>query len=311
MRQGYLHQQFEDIIIANSPVTREVWPCVMEADLDLKVSLAAIIAAQRTDTVRTVRVIEREKEMGETERFQVAMDYLDIFMDRDTIPDSTYLAIHYMVDSLATKEWQWLAAGTAISLDTLTWAKDLLLGLDLENAEDSAFFALHYLAVTLKEDTLSWMDMDSTQRALIAGIAEGGTLMRENAQTILALLSDTSVARWPEQIPEAPSFKLSEEEEEEETDNPESGGLKAELVKVYPNPFQNTFTVQYEFADDVHELRFEVFDLTGRRVKDLLVQQTRSGSQTLSLDGCKGLYLLRVSADNRMVRTEKLICLER
>jgi hypothetical protein len=82
MRQGYLDQQFQDIIIANSPVTRSVWPHVLDADVSLKASLAPIIGAQKTDTVRTVRVIERELEMAGTLRSRAISDLLHSYPAR-------------------------------------------------------------------------------------------------------------------------------------------------------------------------------------------------------------------------------------
>jgi hypothetical protein len=117
------------------------------------------------------------------------------------------------------------------------------------------------------------------------------------------------IARWPEQLPEEPSLKLSEEEEVvAEHVGP---GLKDEHVNVYPNPFQNAFTVQYSFPEEVRELRFEVFDLTGRKLLEEKVMNTTSDSRLLDLGHCRGLYLLRVTADGRRVRSEKLICIER
>jgi len=301
--------QFTTIIVHNSPVTRQVWEHVYP-----KIGWAGpypetIIGAQRTDTLRTLRVIEKEIEIAESERFQLVMQRLDAFVDKDGTPDSTYLMIHWLTDSISGKQWQMLAVGTAIGLDTLEWAKDILTAMDLDNAEDSAFFALHNLSITLRQDTLTWFDMDSTQKALIIGLADGATLMRGYAETVLALLGDTSIMRTPEEF-ELPSAKFDGEEEDEEMPSAPSITKGTERIKVYPNPFSNTFSVQYELLSEAKEVRFEVFDLTGR----LLLSETASGVQigtrVLNLGQCKGFYLLRVTADDRRVKSEKLVCIE-
>jgi hypothetical protein len=301
--------QFQDIIIANSPVTRSVWPHVMEADLDLKASLVPIIGAQKTDTVRTLRVIEKEIEIAESERFQLVMQRLDAFVDMDSIPDSTYLMIHWLTDSIIGKQWQMLAVGTAIGLDTLTWAKDILTAMDLDNAEDSAFFVIHNLSINLRQDTLTWFDMDSTQKALLIGLANGGSMMRGYAETVLALLGDTSIMRTPEEF-ELPSAKFGEEEEQEEVPYALPGIAKGTVrVEVYPNPFSNSFNLRYALADEVQEMRVEVFDLMGRSVKAIQAHKTREGQLTIELGECLGIYVLRMTADSRQVHQQKVVCL--
>lgn len=80
-------------------------------------------------------------------------------------------------------------------------------------------------------------------------------------------------------------------------------------VKVYPNPFSNEFTVSYTLSDTVSELKFEVFDLTGRLILNEYVNSTFTGTRTLTVGDCKGLYVLRMSADGQAIRSEKLICI--
>jgi hypothetical protein len=246
-------------------------------------------------------VIEREKKIAESERYHVVFDHLQSFLDLDSIPDSTYLMIHYLTDSIVGKQWKQMAVGTALSVDTLTLARTLLEELDLENREDTAFYNLHDLAITLKEDTLTWFEMDSTQQVLIEELASGETMMKNRAEAILAMLEDTSVVRTPEEF-ELPSERRGVEEENEP--------MSSEMVSVYPNPFSGNFTIQYKLREKANQIRFEVFDLTGRRIRDAQISGSEEGSQQLMFENCEGFYVLRVTADRRVIRTEKLIAVK-
>jgi hypothetical protein len=293
------------IVLENSPVTRSVWPYVADILDNVKEEYAdSIKAAQSTDAQRTLRVIEREKEIAETDRYHVITAHLQTFIDKDDVSDSTYAMIHYLTDSISGKQWKQLAVGTALSLDTLTWARTLLDSLDLLNAEDTAFYDLHNLAIILREDTLTWLDMDSTQRVLITGLAIGETMMKSYAEAVLALVDDTSLVRFPEEF-DIPSERRGEEETPSTTIVRES-----ERVKVYPNPFSNSFNVQYELVSEAKEVRFEVFDLTGRRLLSETASGVQTGTRVLNLGPCKGFYLLRVTADERTVSSQKLVCIE-
>jgi len=238
-------------------------------------------------------------------RSRAISDLLHSYVDRDSIPDSTHITIHWLADSLIGKEWRMLAVGTALSIDTLTWARSILDNIDLENGEDTAFYELHDLFITLREDTLTWFDMNSTQRSLITGIAEGSTLMRGYAETVLTLLGDTFLTRIPEHY-EPPSAKMGEEEED--TPTPPVRAVEERLI-VYPNPFTNSFHVDYLLNEEAQEIMVEVFDLVGRSVKTVQERNVRSGRLTVDLGECIGIYVLRVVADGRQVHQQKVVCL--
>lgn len=172
----------------------------------------------------------------------------------------------------------------------------------MRSAEDTAFYDLHDLAITLREDTLTWFDMDSTQKVLIDELAEGETMMKGYAEAVLALLDDTSLVRIPEEF-EIPSERRGIEE-------PETlWTASSEKVTVYPNPFSNNFELSYALGHEVRELQIEVFDLVGRNVKAMRFGKVQTGQISIGLDECLGLYVLRITADNRQIHQQKLICL--
>jgi len=260
---------------------------------------------QTTDTLRTLGLIDKGIAIAKTQRHRTIMDYLDGHLDRDSIIDSTYIAINYML-ALGDKEMHKLAIGSTISLDTLTWARTLLDTMAIDNEEDTAFYDWHDLALSLKEDTLTWFALDSTQLSLVQIIATDSTAMKGYAEAVLALLNDSSITRTPEPLPELPSERRGEEEMFEQV----ASDAIADVV-VFPNPFLNDFTIKYALNYEAKELRFEVFDMTGRRIRDALVNNTKQGTIMVDLSPCIGLYMLRVVADGEVVHSNKLICIER
>jgi hypothetical protein len=260
---------------------------------------------QATDTLRTLGLIDKGIAIAKTQRHRTIMDYLDGHLDRDSIMDSTYTAVHYML-GLGDKDFYKLAIGTTLSLDTLTWARTLLDTMEVDNAEDTAFFDWHDLALSLKEDTLTWFALDSTQLSLVQTIASDSTSMKGYAEAVLALRSDSSITRTPEALPELPSERRGQEDQNEQPQR----ATMADVV-VFPNPFLNDFTIQYSLNYEAVALSFEVFDMTGRRIRDALVSNTKQGTLTVDLSPCIGFYMLRVIADGEVVHSNKLICLER
>ena len=155
----------------------------------------SIRAAQGTDTIKTVMVIDGELAQAGTVSFKAIMDYIDAYSDRDDVPDSAYTAVRYML-TLDDKEFHKLAIGTAASLDTLEWSREQLDTLLLENREDSAFYAWQNL--TLRGDGKGWHQLSAGQLAVEQAMASGTTHMRGHTEAVLGLLSDSAIVRWPE-----------------------------------------------------------------------------------------------------------------
>ena len=204
--------------------------------------------------------------------------------------------------TIGDKQWNRVAVGVALKADTTGWARSILDSIPKETLDDTTFYDYYDLAIDLKKDTLTWFDVDSTQRALIDTIAAGISTVKYRAQAVQMLLDDTVFVRIPEQVPQSPSERRAHQE------NPEQELISKSEVTVYPNPFSNEFTVSYSLSDTVNELKFEVFDLTGRLVLSERTNSTFSGSRRLTVGDCKGLYILRISADGQAIRSEKLIC---
>ena len=78
------------------------------------------------------------------------------------------------------------------------------------------------------------------------------------------------------------------------------------LNQVYPNPFRTGATITYDLPRSV-DVRLEVFDLLGRRIRSMVDQHQQAGRYAVNLDGtglASGVYLFRLTADRHVqVRT--------
>ncbi len=243
----FAEAQFQDIIVKNSPVSRAVWPFLITASAKVKQAYRdTLIQAQATDTLRTTGLIEREIEIANTQRFRAIIDIAYTMVDSDTVAGSTHSLIHFLADTLPDKQWHMAAVGIALGADTLSWARSILDGVSLENADDSVFYNYYDLALGLAEDTLTWFSMDSSQIAYITEVATGESTLKHQAQAVQALVGDSSILRIPEQYQGTPSFRLAEGE-------PQLKVEEKSKVSVYPNPFKNQFNVIWELrAEEAH-----------------------------------------------------------
>ena len=121
-------------------------------------------------------------------------------------------------------------------------------------------------------------------------------------------LGDSTITRIPEQFAGAPSWRMSGDEEEVAEEDKD---MLSEDITVYPNPFSNRFTVNYTLTESARKILFEIFDIAGRSIIKEEVLETSGGTRVLDVGECNGLYFLKITVDGRVIRTEKLICMEK
>jgi hypothetical protein len=84
------------------------------------------------------------------------------------------------------------------------------------------------------------------------------------------------------------------------------------LAQNYPNPFNPETTIQYQLAQP-GLVRFLVYDVTGRLVRDLVNQQQDQGNFQVKIDAGKlssGVYFYQLQVDQRTVATRKMLLLK-
>ncbi len=83
-------------------------------------------------------------------------------------------------------------------------------------------------------------------------------------------------------------------------------------AKVYPNPVTGNFSVEFSLSQPA-ELNIAIADITGRVVKQLYNGMADAGSSVLSFDKAnlaKGVYVLAITADSKLIRNEKIVVVE-
>lgn len=77
---------------------------------------------------------------------------------------------------------------------------------------------------------------------------------------------------------------------------------KSDFFGIYPNPIENGETLKVNFMSGIlsDNLRFQLFDLSGRLIKSDILSKTNSSEAQISLKGVgTGTYLLQISYDTK------------
>jgi len=265
-----------------------------------------ITSAQLTDTLRTLTTINREMAIIYSDADRVINDIVYLYADTNDIIGM----VTFLNDSCADQRHKKQAISIALSADTINWSRDLLDSLILEDANDTAFYDYYDVAIKLAEDTLTWFGMDSTQKAIIIELSEQDYEVSLNAQAVLALIDDSIYNRIPEMIPDSSGKWDGEQPQPNQTTESEEEN-KVKQISLYPNPFSNSFNLQYSFEHEISVLKVEIYDIVGRIVKTQLIGKTQTGTLNIDLGQCLGLYYVRLIADNTIIHKDKMICLNR
>ena len=79
-------------------------------------------------------------------------------------------------------------------------------------------------------------------------------------------------------------------------------------MNAYPNPFTSAFQVELFPESELREVQIEVFDMYGRKLKEISRQNVIVLKETIDLQNySSGLLLLRVSENGKPVLLKKMI----
>lgn len=304
-RTSFSSQQKIDFIVPNCPVSSNVW-------IEVKKAFAGPVPEDITDAqvesaARTLTNINYDMLKTGTGMQTELSDILKIYVDSAIIMDEM---LYFLRDTVDTKESYKIAVGACLEIDSIWFARELLDALEPELADDidTVFYEYHNIAVSLAEEEKTWFEMSEPQLEQVLEIAQTDYEEAIYAQAVLSLIFDSVYVRNPENLPEGFG---KWDEEEEPTVEQQQDEVELKSFSVYPNPFYNSFNLTYAFDKDVNELKFEVYDVTGRTVIIQTLNNTAGGTTVINTGSCLGVYLLRVTADEHQVYYNKMICLER
>ena len=80
------------------------------------------------------------------------------------------------------------------------------------------------------------------------------------------------------------------------------------VLQNYPNPFKNTTQIIYNVLNASAQAFINVYDITGREIKSVYIAEKGKSKITLDCTDLKsGVYFYRLSVDNMIVDTKKMI----
>ena len=82
------------------------------------------------------------------------------------------------------------------------------------------------------------------------------------------------------------------------------------LISIYPNPAFDELTLQFDSRRYKEEMTMELFDITGKVVNSILIENNQIGIVNIPIDHLlDGLYLMRLKnkIDNQIIHTDKII----
>lgn len=89
------------------------------------------------------------------------------------------------------------------------------------------------------------------------------------------------------------------------------------LAQNYPNPFNLTTTIQYSIPHDKENVKIEIYDITGKKIKTLVDQEQNSGNYSIHWDGkndhnvlvSSGVYIYQLKAGS-FTNSKRMILLK-
>lgn len=207
--------------------------------------------------------------------------------------DSLEALIPLYRDSLSGLGFERELISSAVGLDSLSLAKQVLDSLPLISADDSLFADYSYLYFNMLEDSISWLQIDSAQLFVLEKISRTPSSMQSYAMAARALRGDTLYHRYP--YISAPSGSRIGSY----TTHKQEKKAQEKSFEIFPNPNNGEFTLVFKGVTDGPYL-IEIIDLTGRLIQSKTSTITNNmSSERLQITAISaGIYFCRVVSMN-------------
>jgi len=184
---------------------------------------------------------------------------------------------------------QGIRIGAYLTLDSVSFARDVLDSLVLIDRNDTLFATYTDLYLDMIEDTITWLQLDSLQLEKLESLSREESIIQNYALAARALRGDTIYHRYP-QLEEVVSSRIANSEIQQER--------KLELrddIKLYPNPNQGNFNLEI-FSDQRQTISIDIVDITGRLIlnKSCNLIENKITIQIILQSVHPGIYFLRV-----------------
>ena len=153
----------------------------------------------------------------------------------------------------------------------------------------------------IQDDTLTWLQLDSTKVALLKTIANEESDLALYAQAALELRGDTIIKRHPEESLSGPSGRYSSPEENNTVK------ISKTEFKLFPNP--STGFIMLESNKRLNELcRIELVDISGRLIFNSIIDFRERNINLIDLSSIgSGIYFCRILSNGKQLEVLKFI----
>ncbi|MCF8460517.1 MAG: T9SS type A sorting domain-containing protein [Flavobacteriales bacterium] len=297
---------FQNVMLQNVPTSRPVWDALNTKLVGAKDDWIPVwdtlqVAQKGNPSVSTATSLDREIRYHGGLTHQYADEVVAYYIENDAL-DS---AKAYM-DTVNLYPLRLALLGTELSEGNWDEADSSLAKLPLVTVNDTAIYDLFALMIDLGRDTLTILDIGSSDSLRVQQIAADTTLDASvMAKGILTVLLDTMFFERPETIPGAPSEKRSQEEPEEITPSP----TEASYFKAYPNPFTGEITIEYSLTEDCKGgCSLRLTDIQGRLVFQKQINGDGSGRFTVDMQRYEtGMYMCSLYGQKQLLQTARLV----
>jgi hypothetical protein len=208
--------------------------------------------------------------------------------------DSLAALIPLYRDSLQNQGFEKELLVSYITLDSLPQARYALNALSLTNQNDSLFANYTDLYLDMKEDSITWLELDSAQNHRLANISRIPSDIQSYALVARSLRGDTAYHLYPT-IDTEPQARMAYQA----PSNPEKN-KQSSSIHIFPNPNQGQFTLELMYVkNQLCSVHFT--DLTGRTLNTVqfATSDGESHQEIIQLGQLsKGIYLCQVYLAN-------------
>jgi hypothetical protein len=190
---------------------------------------------------------------------------------------------------------------TYLGADSLSLAFSYLDSLPLNSLNDTLFKDYHTLYLQLQMDSVSWLQIDSTQRETLHTLASIPSEIQGYALSAMELIGDTVIFAQPE-LSTPPQIRIGKYNETNKSANPEK------KFTVFPNPNNGSFTIRFDDAG--YGTLIQIVDLTGRIVFSSKKQQEETLIQLNLSTLSEGVYFCTLFHEGVVVGTERIVIIQ-
>lgn len=294
----------KDIVLANSPLTPQVWQILQGLNLPNgiknQIQQAQTGISQRRLLVADIQATENEalSLSNAIVRYYLDSAYIDSAVAYLTELGSTEArcAIVPICFQYGTDTATACAHLAAISqaADSLMQTADTLKGKKLRT-----FCDLYTLLFRVKYSEGGYFSLSTQDSLTLQGLIDVRSPMGVHAQNLFALVYGKEEELWAEPLNTGINARKAAEE------NPAIQNTASTLLKCYPNPFTGSTQIEVHLAEDETAV-LQITDIMGKILKEVKV----SGKALITLSESEvspGIYLCRLLQNGSLLAKEKIV----